>query len=263
MAQHASNLAGPSNSNAQVVLESEVQMPSHLSDFVTKSVKEFKKLRYNCAKSEKYLVRLSLQYEEGTIPHLLRMKPSKLQIGDPEAQSILNAGLTECTSAYRIKCFEALLQTQKCYLAKLKPQFDGYKPKFEVRLSCLTDPHLAINRSIIEKWHALLSASFHSQIDTFLIQCHIFKAVKQAAISEREAARKTAMGEVENLPVETSIATLVRLEVQKEIKKKALNSLTPKAKPASKGKQPVKTGRKSEITKRKKPKVNDTGGKGS
>lgn len=87
MAQHASNVAGPSNSNAQVVIEPDVRMPSHLSDFVTKSVKEFKKLRQDHAKRENYLARLSLQYEEGTIPHSLRMKPPKLQIGDPEAQT--------------------------------------------------------------------------------------------------------------------------------------------------------------------------------
>ena len=262
MAQHASNVAGPSNSNTQVVIELDIRMPSHLSDFVTKSVKEFKKLRQDHAKSENYLARLSLQYEEGTIPHSLRMKPPKLQIGDPEAHSILDAGLAKCTSAYRIKCFEALLQAQKSYLTKLKTQLDGYKPKFEARLSSLTDPLLAINKPIVEKWHALLSASFHSQVDTFLIQCHISEAVKQAAISERETARETAMGEADNLPVETSIATLVRIEVQKEIKK-ALNSLNLKAKLASKVKKPAKTGKKSEIAKGKKPMVNGMEGTGS
>lgn len=81
-----------------------------------------------------------------------------------------------------------------------------------------------------------LSASFHSQIDTFLIQCHISEAIKQAVISEREIARETAKGEAANLPVEISIATLVKIEVQKEIKN-ALNSLILKANLVSKCKQ--------------------------
>lgn len=43
------------------------------------------------------------------------------------------------------------------------------------------------------------------------------------------------MAEAKNLSVETSIATLVRIDIQKEIKKNAFNSLILKAKPASKG----------------------------
>ena len=39
MTQHASNEVGPSNSNARIVLETDIHMPSHISDFVTKSVK--------------------------------------------------------------------------------------------------------------------------------------------------------------------------------------------------------------------------------
>lgn len=58
-----------------------------------------------------------------------------------------------------------------------------------------------------------------SQEDIFLIICHIPEAVKQPVISERKTARETAMGEAENLPVETSIAILVRIEVQNEIKR--------------------------------------------
>ena len=58
-----------------------------------------------------------------------------------------------------------------------------------------------------------------SQEDIFLIICHIPEAVKQPVISEQKTARETAMGEAENLPVETSIAILVRIEVQNEIKR--------------------------------------------
>lgn len=255
MAQHASNNAGPSNFNAHVALESDIRMPSHLSDFLTKSVKEFKHIRTELVKCQKYLQRLSLQYGEGTIPNSLRMKPPKLQIGDPEAQTILDSGLAECTSAYRIKCLEALITAQESRLASLKTKLEEYKPDFENRLSSLINPLLTINfmsslgKPLIESWQAQLSASFQSQIDSYLIQCQISEEIKAGAIIARALAREAAMGEAETLPIEPSIATLVRIEVQKEVKK-ALNSLVPKP----------KSGKKPEITKGKKPKPAMDGG---
>lgn len=54
--------------------------------------KRLKKNRQECPK-KKNLARLHLKYEEGSISNFLKMKPSKFQVGDPEAQSILDVSL--------------------------------------------------------------------------------------------------------------------------------------------------------------------------
>lgn len=239
---------GPSHASASTSSSMDISIPPPLLAFVHTSVKEFKSLRHEHEKTSKYLQKLRVQFEEGTIPNSLRMSPPKLQIGDPEAQSVLDASLAECTTAYRIKCFEALIKAQESRLASLTHKLEQSKPVFETRLSDLISPLRSLNligdksKSSIESWHLHLSNLFVTHVDAFLIHKQLSDVSKAAAIAARNVAREGAMEEAETLPVEPSIATLVKREVVKEVLKevkKVVNSIQVKPKAQKLGTKPA------------------------
>lgn len=203
-----------------------INLPSHLKDFLKKSIEEYKKMFLAFEKSQAYLKKLREQRAEGTVPNSLRLKPPRLTVQDEQGQAFLNQTLQDLCNNYRSSCLEVLIEAQQKLVENQEKKLDSYCTTFDASLQEilslmasleLFDSPTPMWHNTIQSWRASLLKDFKNAINNFKVTHLLNAKIKEAAFTKRKAAQDQAMGDAETLPTEPSIAKLVKEQVQKQV----------------------------------------------
>lgn len=205
----------------------DMPIPSHLKDFLRKSVEEYKRMFLQFDKNLMFVKNLKQQNDEGKIINSLRIKPPRLTVQDPESQVLLQESLEKLAITYRLQCQNAYIATLETQLEKLRRKLNSYSSTFASNLQeildymvelSLVDSPSTLWHNTISKWKKDITTEFMKIVNNFKVTHLLNAKIKQAAFSRRKTAQDEAMGEADNLPTEPSIARLIKEQVQEQVK---------------------------------------------
>jgi len=76
----------------------------------------------------------------------------------------------------------------------------------------------------MKNWQTKLTTAYVNQINSFQLESRLAQVVNIATVAARTAAQDKAMEDAETLPINTSVATLVKKKVAKALSKLKLDT---------------------------------------